>query len=344
MGLAFTCRAAARASLVTAILGVQAVVAQPAEQFYKGKALELFVGYATGGSNDLYARAVSRHLGRHVPGEPTIVVKNMPGAGSKVAANHIFNVAPQDGTVLGLLAATLPLEGKLGLPGVRFDAAKFNWLGRVGSGINVTMMRHDAPVKNIEDLLYQEATLSATTAGGPIYLFPYVLNNLIGTKFKIILGYPGSAQAMLAMERGETEGHSTAVEAVKLVHPDWISEKKVKFIVQYGFQKHPDLPDVPLAINLARNDEERTILRAVLSSAEVGKSVVTGPGVPRERVTSLREAFDRMVADPPFTAELTAQRVGVEPMSGKDLANLVDEIAAISPSMLDKIRKVYGSN
>jgi tripartite-type tricarboxylate transporter receptor subunit TctC len=341
MGRFGTWRAAA---CLATLLGASPGAAQPAGPFYKGKTLELIVGYATGGSNDLYARAVSRHLGRHVPGEPTIIVRNMPGAGSKVAANHIFNVAPQDGTVLGLLAATLPLEGKLGLPGVRFDAAKFNWLGRVGSGVNVTMMRHDAPVKKIEDLLHQEATLSATTPGGPIYLFPYVLNNLIGTKFKIILGYPGSAQAMLAMERGESEGHSTAVEAVKLVHPDWISDKKVNFIVQYGFERHPDLPDVPLAIDLARTDEERTILRAVLSSAEVGKSVLTGPGVPRERVATLREAFDRMVADPAFTAELTAQRVGVEALSGQDLAKLVDEIAALPPPVLDMIRTVYGSN
>ena len=323
-------------------LNAAAACAQSVEQFYKGKTLELIVGYATGGSNDLYARAVSHHLSRQIPGEPTIIVRNMPGAGSKVAANHIFNLAPKDGTVLGLLAATLPLEGKLRLPGVRFDAAKFNWIGRVGSAVNVTMMSPNAPVKTIQESMERESTLSATTAGGPIFLFPHVLNNLIGTKFKIILGYPGSAQAMLAMERGETNGHSTAVEAVKLVHPEWITERKANLIVQYGFEKHPDLQDVPLAIDLARTDEERLILRAIMSSAEVGKSLLSGPDVPAERVAALRDAFDHMILDQAFVGELTTQRVGVEPLSGKALQKLVEEIAALPPDLLEKIRRVYG--
>lgn len=331
------------ALLLTCLMSPNAGSAQsPAGAFYAGKTIEVLVGYAPGGSNDLYARAVIRHLGRFIPGAPNMLARNMPGAGSKAAANHLYNVAPRDGTVLALLAATIPLEGVLGGAGVRYDPTKYNWIGRIGSSMNVTMMRSDSPVKKIEDAFGIEATLSSTTAGGPIYLFPYVMNALLGTKFKIILGYNGTAQAMLAMERGETDGHSTAVEAVKLLHPQWISgDIKVRPIVQYGLNKHPDLPDVPLAIDFARSADHKAILRAIMSAAEVGKSVVAGPSVPSERVEILRAGFSSTLSDVEFRQELTSQRVGIEPMSGTDLQKYIQEIASLPPELLAQLKTLY---
>src|SRR6266700_553324 len=189
--------------------------AQSVESFYRGKTLSMVIGYPTGGSNDIYARSVARHIGKHIPGNPTVVPRNMPGGGSLVAANHIFNVAPKDGTTLGLIVPTAPLEEKLGAANVRFKAAEFNFIGRLAATPNVTVMNASAPVKTIKDAMEREAVLGATGRSSTVAVYPTMLNHLVGTKFKLVMGYAGSAEAMLAMERGEVEGHSTTWEGVK---------------------------------------------------------------------------------------------------------------------------------
>jgi hypothetical protein len=193
--------------------------AQTPEQFYKGKNLDLEVGYPTGGSNDAYARLVANHLGKHIPGAPSIVPRNVPGAGSFLAVNRVFATLPKDGTVIGLGAPTLALDERLGTQGVRFKTAELNWLGRVDSLINIVMMWKTSPVKTVADAQKIGATLSGTGAGSTVSIYPTVLNNVIGTKFKLVMGYRGSNEAMLAMERGEVEGHSTAWSAVKVAKP-----------------------------------------------------------------------------------------------------------------------------
>lgn len=323
-------------------LGATAAGAQT--PFYAGKTIELIVGYPPGGSNDVYGRAVARHIGRFIPGHPQVIFRNMPGAGSILAANHIYNVAPKDGTVLGLLAATNTLDEKLGAPGVKFETAKFNWVGRVSSATNVTGIWHTSKIKTVQDALKNEVSLGATGTGSTVFVYPNVLNRVVGTKFKLIMGYGGSNEAMLAVERGEVEGHSTSLEAYKSAQPGWIKEKKINFIVQYGLKRHPDLPDVPTCVELARNSEEAAILKAVVNATEIGKSVLTSPGVPADRVAILRKAFDEMVRDGEFIRELESMRVELTPMNGADLQALVQEVGQLTPELVQKIKAVYGTN
>jgi tripartite-type tricarboxylate transporter receptor subunit TctC len=315
--------------------------AQAPEQFYKGKMLDLEIGYPTGGSNDAYGRLLANHLGKHMPGTPTIVPRNMPGAGSFLAVNRVHSTLPRDGTVIGLGAPTLALDERLGSQGVRFKTAELNWLGRVDSLINIVMMWNTSPVKTIADAQKLASTLSGTGAGSTVSIYPTVLNNVIGTKFKLVMGYRGSNEAMLAMERGEVEGHSTAWSAVKVAKPDWLRDKTVNIIVQFALERHPELPDVPTAVELARNDDERAVLSAIMNASEVGTAFFTGPGVPPDRLAVLRHAFDETMKDPEFLAEAQRIRLGVTPMTGEALQKLVAQVSSLSPALLEKVRAVY---
>jgi tripartite-type tricarboxylate transporter receptor subunit TctC len=315
--------------------------AQAPEQFYKGKTIDLEIGYPTGGSNDAYGRLLARHLGRHIPGMPAVVPRNTPGAGSFLAVNRVANTAPRDGTVIALGAPTLALDERLGSQGVRFKTADLNWIGRIDSLINIVMMWHTSKIKSIADAQRIESTLSGTGAGSTVSIYPTVLNNVIGTRFKLVMGYRGSNEAMLAMERGEVEGHSTAWAAVKVAKPDWIRDKTVNVIVQFALKRHPELPDVPTAVELARNEEERQVLAAVLNASEVGTAFFTTPGVPPDRLGALRRAFDATMKDPEFLAEADKMRVGVSPMTGEELQKLVAQVSGLSPALLDRVRAVY---
>ena len=245
---------------------------------------------------------------------------------------------------MGLLAATNTIDEKLGASGVKFETAKFNWVGRISSAVNVTAMWNTSKVKSIADAFKIETALGATGTGSTVFVYPNVLNRVLGTKFKLVMGYGGSNEAMLAMERGEVDGHSTSWEAYKAAHPDWIRDKKINIVVQYGLKRHPDLPDVPTCVEIARTPEEAQILKAVVNATEIGKAVLTSPGVPADRVEMLRKAFMDMTADPEFIAELESQRVELTPMSGTELQALVQEIGSLSPELVQKIRAVYGTN
>jgi hypothetical protein len=280
--------------------GLAPAVAEPSADFYAGKSIDLVIGYPPAGSNDVYARTLGRYLGKHIPGHPAIVPKNIPGGGSFLALAYLSNAAPKDGTAIGIGAPTAPLDEKLGSAGVRFKAGEFNWLGRIDSLVNIVFMWHSSPVKTLADAQRTEATLAATGAGSTVAIYPTVTNNVLGTKFKLIMGYKGSAEAQLAVERGEAEGHSTAWTAVKVAHPDWLAEHKINILVQYALKPHPELLDVPVVVDLARNDRERAILRTVMNATEVGTAFMTTPGVPAERVAMLRHAFDDTMKDPGF--------------------------------------------
>src|SRR5262245_24033961 len=257
------------AALTAAIALAGAAAAQTPEEFYKGQSIDLVIGYPTGGSNDVWGRVLSRHLGRHIPGKPTIVPKNTPGAGSFLAVNQIYAAMPKDGTVLGIGAPTMALDERLGTQGVRFKTAELNWIGRVDSLINIVFMWKTSPVKTIADAMQRESTLSGTGVGSTVSIYPTAINNVLGTKFKLVMGYRGSNDAMLAVERGEVEGHSTSWVALKVAHPDWVRDKKVSFLVQYSLTRHPELPHVSTAVELARSEEERMILSAIMVSAEI---------------------------------------------------------------------------
>ena len=326
-----------------AVIGAHAgAAAQTPEQFYSGKAIDLVIGYPPAGSNDTYARLLARHFGKHVPGNPTIVPKNQPGAGSFLALGQVYNAAPKDGTVVGIGAPTAPLDEKLGSPGVRFKTAEFNWIGRIDSLINIVFMWKTSPVKTVADAQRIESTLSGTGAGSTVSIFPTVMNNVLGTRFKLIMGYRGSNDAQLAVERGEVEGHSTSWTAVKVAHPDWLPSRSITILVQFGLNRHPELPDVPTVVELARNDEERAVLRAVMNATEVGTAFFTTPGTPPDRVEALRRAFGATMTDPEFLADAEKTTLTVNPMKGEELQKLVAEVSDLSPEVLQKVRAAYG--
>jgi tripartite-type tricarboxylate transporter receptor subunit TctC len=296
------------------------------------------------GANAIYARAVARHMGRHIPGGANVVFRTMPGAGSMVAATHLFHVAPRDGTTIGFVAATIPLEELLGVGGVKFRSAEFNWIGRAGSGLNMTFVRNTSPVQSIEDVYKREVILGASGRSSTVYVYPAVLANVLGARFKMVLGYASSPDAMLAMERGEVDGHSTSLEIVRALHPEWLSEKKINILVQYSLRRHPLLADVPMSWELARNPEEQQILKIVANATEVGKMILAPPGIPADRVTALRRAFDATIKDPEFIEELKSNRVELDSLTGEDLQKVVVDLFATPPAMVEKIKAIYPFN
>src|SRR5215204_4798263 len=326
-------------------MGAQASAQSP-EQFYKGKSIDFVIGYPPGGSNDVWGRLIARHLGKHIPGNPFVVPKNTPGAGSFLAINQVFNTMPKDGSIVAIGAPTAALDEKLGSQGVRFKTSELNWIGRVDSLINIVFTWNTSKVKTFADAQKFESTLSGTGAGSTVSIYPTVMNNVFGTKFKLIMGYRGSNEAMLAVERGEVEGHSTSWTALKVAHPDWIANKSVNLLVQFAIKRHSELPDLPTAVELARNDEERAILSAIMNASEVGTAFFSTPGVPADRLTALRRAFDATMKDPEFLAEVEKTRLTVSPMTGEDLQKLVADVSDLSPALLEKVRIAYttGSN
>jgi tripartite-type tricarboxylate transporter receptor subunit TctC len=329
----------AAASLFSAALAIGAAQAQ--EPFYKGKTVELIIGYPPGGSNDVYARLLSTHLGKHIPGNPTVVARNMPGAGSFLAANHMAAVAPKDGTSIAICAPTIALDEKLGTQGVRFKTAQLNWIGRISPLINIVMIWKTSPVKTVADAQQTEVTLGGTGVGSTVSIYPTVMNNMFGTKYKLIMGYKGSSEAMLALERGEVAGHSTAWEALKTAHPSWKTDGDVTIPVQFAVKPHPELPDVPTAMEFARTPDEKRVLEAILNATEVGTAFFTTPGAPAERVTLLRRAFDATMQDPDFKTDVEKMRVSLAPMKGEDLQKLVSQVSDLPADVTEMVRKVY---
>jgi tripartite-type tricarboxylate transporter receptor subunit TctC len=331
-------------AVASASLLPSAARAQSVEDFYRGKTVNMILGYPGGGSNDLYARTVSRHIGKHIPGNPSSIMRNMPGGGSLVAANHLFNVAPRDGTALGLIAPTIPLEERLGAPNVKFKSTEFSWIGRVAPGVNMAFVMSTSPVKTIQDTFTREVILGASGRSSTVAIYPAVLANVIGVKFKMVMGYAGSTTAMLAMERGEVEGHSTSLEIVRAVHPDWLADKKITILVQFALKRHPELADVPMSWELGRNPEEQQILKIVANATEVGKMIMAPPEIPADRLYALRRAFDATTKNPEFIADLKAARIELNPMPGEELQKLVEEVGNVAPDILDKVKAIYPLN
>ncbi len=299
---------------------------------------------APGASNDFYIRAVARNMGRHIPGNPLVVPRNMPGGGSLVAANHIFNVAPKDGTTLGLIAPTAPLEERLGASNVRFKAAQFNFIGRMAATPSVTFTRgvvagEDHPGRHGAR---GEPGRDRAKLDGAVY--PNLLNHVVGTKFKLVMGYKGSAEAMLAMDRGEVEGHTTTWDGMKSRAEQHLRDKTINMLVQYGLKRHPELPDVPTSVELGRTPEQIEALRVFANATDVGRFLLSTPDTPADRIQALRRAFDAMVKDPEFIADLKQQKLEHGPLPGEELQKLVAEVANVSPATIERVRGIYSVN
>ncbi|HWP26056.1 MAG TPA: tripartite tricarboxylate transporter substrate-binding protein [Xanthobacteraceae bacterium] len=323
------------------VINTDPAAAQTPEQFYKGKTVDVVIGYPPGGSNDTFGRLLARHLGKHIPGNPTVVPKNMPGAGSFVSVNNMYNTLPKDGTQIAIGAPTIAIDEKLGTPNVRFKTAEFNWIGRIDSLINIVFMWKTSPVKTFTDAQKIESTLSGTGVGSTVAIYPTVTNNVLGTKFKLVMGYKGSGEAMLAVERGEVQGHSTSWTAVKVAHPTWWPEKMISILVQYGLKRHAELPEIPTVVEFARTDEERKILTAIMAATEVGTAFFTTPEVPPDRVKALRRAFDMTMKDPELLAEAQRMNLAVNPLSGEELQRVVMGVSDLAPDLLEKVRAAY---
>ena len=318
--------------------------AQSVESFYKGKTINFIIGYPTAGAPDVYARLVARHMGKYIPGNPTIIARNMPGAGSLIAANHLFNAAARDGTTFGIDVADHSARGNARRAASKYKASQFHWIGRLATNPNITFIMNTSQVKTIKDAFDKVAILGATGRSSTNAVFPAVLNNVLGTKFKIVTGYEGTAAVMLAMERGEVEGLSSTYDGLKAQREEWLKQKKVNIVVQYLLRRHPELPDVPTSAEVASTPEQATILRTVSSASEIGKFILTTPGVPADRVAALRTAFDAVVKDPEFLAEATKLRIEIDPLSGVELQKIVSETQSIPQDIIEKVKPIYPLN
>jgi tripartite-type tricarboxylate transporter receptor subunit TctC len=326
------------AAVVAVLLVVATTLPAPAraEDFYKGKTINLFIGSGTGGGYDQFGRLVARHLGTFVAGQPAVVPHNMPGAGSISAANFVYNNAPQDGTVLEIGTPSIALVETLRYPGVRFESAKFNWIGRVAALTNITFTSKTAKVKTIEDAIKTESLIASIADASPLALYPRVMNAVIGTRFKIITGYADSNETLLAVERGEVDGSTVSWATLSSTRLNWLRDKSINILVQYDLNRHPQLPDVPTEVELARNGEEKQLLTLFATGAEVGYSIASTPNTPADRVQALRDGFNAMVKSREFLDDIAA--IGGESalMSGDKLQSLIRGSLDISPQLRDR--------
>ena len=331
-GICFPC--------VLAVAGVMGALGPAAAQdFYKDKRVTMLIGSAPGGGYDAFGRTVAKYWTEHIPGRPTFVIQNMPGAGSLVAANHIYNVAAKDGTVIGAVNPGIATDPLLSPDRAKFDAREFPWIGSPLREIQTALVWHTAPVQSLEDLKTKELLVAGS--GGATEVFPTVSQRVLGLKFKVIAGYAGTKAGGLAMERGEVQGiGGTTWASVKATYGHWLAEKKIKVIVQYGLRKHPELPDVPMLIDLAKTKEQRDALNFVLARQDLGRPYVTAPGVPADRVTLLRQTFVSTMKDPAFIKEAKQRKLDLdpEPVTGEELQKLVADIYATPKALVARLR------
>jgi tripartite-type tricarboxylate transporter receptor subunit TctC len=333
----FSAFARAMTVAVAAGLSASAASAQSPAEFYKGKNVDLYIGYSVGGGYDVYARILSRHLGKHIPGNPTVVPKNMEGAGSLRLANWLYNVAPKDGTAFGIIGRGTGFDPLLGKKGAQFDATKFNWVGSANNEVSVCVAWHTTGITKIDQLYGKELTVGGTGASADTDQFPRVTNGVLGTKFKVITGYPGGNDIGLAMERGEVSGRcGWSWSSVKSTHPTWIEQKKVNILVQLALSKHPELPDIPLIVDLAKNDEQRQILKIIFARQVMGRPFLAPPDVPPDRVAALRKAFMDTMNDKEFVAEAEKTQLEITPVSGEEIQKLVRDLYATPPQIAQK--------
>ncbi len=316
--------------------------AQSPEEFYRGKTITLLIGSSAGGAYDIYARLLARHMGKHIPGNPRIVPSNMEGAGSLTLTNHLYNVARKDGTVIGTINRGAPFEPLIGEPALaRFDPALFTWIGSIANEVSICAVWERAGVDTFDQLFTRELTVGGTGSGADTNQFPKVMNGVLGTKMKIVSGYPGGNNIDLAMERGEVDGRcGWSWSSVASTRKAWLESGSIKILVQLALQKHPDLPNVPLIMDYAKTDEERAMLRLIFSRAALGCPFLAPPDVPADRAAALRKAFDDTMKDPAFLADAAQAMLEVAPVGGEDLQRLIADIYLTPKDVVEKTRAI----
>jgi tripartite-type tricarboxylate transporter receptor subunit TctC len=309
--------------------------------FYKGKQVSIMVGFTPGGSSSLYAQALGRHMGRYLPGSPSFIVQHVPGAGGLVLANNLYNTVPRDGSAFGITGRTAAIEPLLGNANAKFDGRRFGWIGTANVEYTTCTLWHTARVKTLQDALTMEAIVGGSGADATEVVFPKAANKLVGTKFKIVLGYPGSTELLLAMERGETEGFcGIGWTFLKLRKGDWLRDKKVNILYQMSMTKHPELPDVPAIIDYAKTPEDRKVFEFLFAPQEMGRPFFAPPGVPADRLAALRRAFEQTLKDLAFLADADKMGVEVQHVGGEAIQTLLERIYASPKDVIDRAKAV----
>jgi tripartite-type tricarboxylate transporter receptor subunit TctC len=330
----------ATAGLATALATTIASLAAAQAPSLAGKNVTMIIGFGPGGGYDLWGRVMARHIGKHLPGNPTVVPQNMPGGGSFNAANHIYTIAPKDGTVLGIIARDAALGPLTGAPGARFDPLKITWVGTPTMETNVCISTQKAKVKTYKELLESELIIGNTGVGTGTYSYPKALNGMLGTKFKLISGFPSSTDVFLAMERNEVDGICESLDSVIGKRPDWIESKKVNVLFQGGVEPNPTLKGVPFIVDLARNADEKQSIEFLYAGQGIGRPFVAPPDLPADRLKMLRDAFNATMKDPDFIADVNKQKLDLEPEDGEHLEALIRKIYATPKPIVDKVSEL----
>jgi tripartite-type tricarboxylate transporter receptor subunit TctC len=340
-----------RLAALIALSGLALATSTPcgAQDFFAGKSIQLVIGFDVGGGYDLYARTVARHWARHIPGNPTFLPQNMPGAGTRIAANWLYNVAPKDGTAVGTIVQSTPVDQALGEPGIRFDAAQFNWLGNPIVDNLVTLSWSASGLATLDDVKIKGGLFCGSTGGGPTTVFPRVINQLLGMQIKVVTGYPGQTAVNIAMERGEVNCiGGTTWSSVKATMRPMLDARKLNMLVQWGAAKDPEISayanrDVPLIQELGQTDPDRRVLLFIGSGAAFGRPLLAPPSVPRERVDILRQAFDRTMKDPEFLAEAARLNMDIKPLGGAELQKIATDVVQSRPEDLVRAKELIGT-
>ncbi len=312
-------------------------LAQAPTEFFRGRTIDLYIAYSAGGAYDLYARMVARHIGKHIPGHPTVVPKNMEGAGGLRLANFLYNAAPRDGTALGATSRSVAFERMLGNKGAQYDASKFTWIGSANNEVAVCVSWHASGITRFDELFTKEMTVGSTGTGDDTYQFPRFVNNVLGTRMKIITGYPGGNDVSIAMERGEVAGRcGWSWSAVRTTRMSWVTEKKINLLMQFSLAKHAELPDVPLIMDRATTDEQRAMFRLIFARQVMGRPFQGPPGIPPDRLRALQKAFMDTMADQEFLAEAKKGKFEIRPVSGEEIEKLVSEVLKTPPELAAK--------
>jgi tripartite-type tricarboxylate transporter receptor subunit TctC len=329
----------AAASVIAMLLSAGTASGQNAADFYRDKTVNLVVGFNPGGGADTYARIVARHLGRNIPGNPAVLVRNMPGAGSVIAANHIFNVAPRNGLELGLFAGNIVVDPLIGGRQDKYDARAFNWIGAPSGESHVCLSTPSSRIKTFDDMLKSEMVVG--TAGTGTLAIPLMLNGVLGARLKIVKGYAGSAGLQLAFERGEIDGFC-GVGYIYLNVTRLIEPARANLLVQIGMRKHPALPQVPFIMDRLKSDADRDIFLLVFGWLDLERPIAAPPGTPADRVQTLRDSFDRAMKDPALIADLQKIDVQASPMGGAEIAKFVDRVSRTPAPVIARAAAIFG--
>ena len=331
----------AMASAALAFCGLsRAASAQSVEDFYKGKTVTIMIGYGPGGTDDVWARLIAKYMGEHIPGKPNVVATNVPGAGSLLLANQVYNTQPKDGTVIGLINRGVPFEPLLGGIGTRFDPMKFNYIGSPDRDTPACAIRVDAPVKTMQELLTKEYIVGATGSGSDSQLYPEVLANMLGVKMKIVQGYPGSRDILLATERGEVQGGCVSYDTI--VRDIMYREKRTRLLFQAALKPDDRMPEVPMIHDLAKSDEQRQALDLFLQRTLVGRPFVMAPGVPADRLEAIRKAFLAALKDPSLAADARVAGVNIHYVSPTELTKIISDSYASPAAVVANVKKALG--